>query len=519
MNTPIRRYSGRSLEEAVQVAADDLGPTMEVLDARRVRRGGLYGFFAREEYEVTAQPRPQVGSTADPEAERRPAHGSTADPEAERRPAHGSTADLEAERRPAHGSTADLEAERRPAHDSIDIRPATRSFEDHLQSLVAEVDRREAVAVTQPKESLLSARVVDVPDVPYLGFESPRYFSEEDLVPLPSDDQSVESPAIDGELVGPSPSSSHDPMAGPGVADNPLPVAVQAVDSERLEPQTLLGLLSRPAEEALSPEAALGTLAAIADPSVVAPAPGAEGASEEVPAAVATHVVGPLVDLAPSAASQPVAEPSAASESSAGPVHAEADSSAAPGSTAAAVGQPAADDGAHQPVAGPPLVVSPQTEAAAAPLSDPAVTSPSPSAVEADSPTPESSAPSERADVEPSRASAPDESQTTVHGWSVEGLRSLGVPEVVLSALDADTAASDQMWTVALADAIGRTVPLNGPSRTGLGVAAESVRAAPQLLQAALDGHAIAGMLVEGELVPASPMELSIAIRACVRRW
>lgn len=53
-----QRFSGRSLEEAIGNATDALGSGAEILEAKRVRRGGILGVMKHETYEVSARARP-----------------------------------------------------------------------------------------------------------------------------------------------------------------------------------------------------------------------------------------------------------------------------------------------------------------------------------------------------------------------------------------------------------------------------------------------------------------------------
>lgn len=61
----VKTFAASSVEEALVAAARELGPAVEVVDAQRRRRGGVFGFFAREFFEVTAMPGPGTnpGST------------------------------------------------------------------------------------------------------------------------------------------------------------------------------------------------------------------------------------------------------------------------------------------------------------------------------------------------------------------------------------------------------------------------------------------------------------------------
>jgi hypothetical protein len=51
-----QRFEGPSIEDALAAAVDQYGPQVSVSDARRVRTGGVLGFFARERYQVSAAP-------------------------------------------------------------------------------------------------------------------------------------------------------------------------------------------------------------------------------------------------------------------------------------------------------------------------------------------------------------------------------------------------------------------------------------------------------------------------------
>jgi hypothetical protein len=49
-----QQFEGATIEEALAAAARELGPDVQVAEARKVRRGGVGGFFAQERYEVDA---------------------------------------------------------------------------------------------------------------------------------------------------------------------------------------------------------------------------------------------------------------------------------------------------------------------------------------------------------------------------------------------------------------------------------------------------------------------------------
>ena len=54
MSSTRQRFEGSSIETALAAAVGSLGPDLEVAEARKVRRGGVLGFFAKERFEVLA---------------------------------------------------------------------------------------------------------------------------------------------------------------------------------------------------------------------------------------------------------------------------------------------------------------------------------------------------------------------------------------------------------------------------------------------------------------------------------
>lgn len=57
-----QQFDGSSIEAALSAAAQHLGPNVQVAEARKVRKGGVLGFFAQERFEVDAFA--QHGATA-----------------------------------------------------------------------------------------------------------------------------------------------------------------------------------------------------------------------------------------------------------------------------------------------------------------------------------------------------------------------------------------------------------------------------------------------------------------------
>ena len=57
MSRTRQRFEGQSIESALAAAVASLGPHLEVSEARKVRSRGVLGFFAKEHYEVLAEPK------------------------------------------------------------------------------------------------------------------------------------------------------------------------------------------------------------------------------------------------------------------------------------------------------------------------------------------------------------------------------------------------------------------------------------------------------------------------------
>ena len=104
----------------------------------------------------------------------------------------------------------------------------------------------------------------------------------------------------------------------------------------------------------------------------------------------------------------------------------------------------------------------------------------------------------------------------TAPAWSHDALLELGLPEAMINRLPADLD-GDLEWVAALARAIGDLLEtaecISGPCElTGHG--ADS---AVQLIRGACDGFRLDSLIIDGRRVPATPTELSLAIRALLR--
>ncbi|HAP03064.1 MAG TPA: flagellar biosynthesis protein FlhF, partial [Lachnospiraceae bacterium] len=49
----INKYSGKTKEEAIDAAKQDLGPAAVIMNVREVRPGGIFGIFKKSTFEVT----------------------------------------------------------------------------------------------------------------------------------------------------------------------------------------------------------------------------------------------------------------------------------------------------------------------------------------------------------------------------------------------------------------------------------------------------------------------------------
>jgi hypothetical protein len=108
--------------------------------------------------------------------------------------------------------------------------------------------------------------------------------------------------------------------------------------------------------------------------------------------------------------------------------------------------------------------------------------------------------------------------------WSRAELRTLGVPEGILHRLTVAEGADDQEWTMALARALltelqARTPPAPGEPVDGLvTVSGHGPSSAVGLIRAALDGASPERLHLPAGDVPATGMELALAVRSCLPR-
>ena len=111
-------------------------------------------------------------------------------------------------------------------------------------------------------------------------------------------------------------------------------------------------------------------------------------------------------------------------------------------------------------------------------------------------------------DLREQRAAGPE--------WGTQRLRDLGVPETVLELMPTASLDSDVAWTVALEAAIRARLPLT--PTVPLAVHGYGDNAAVKMLESTLNGYAMGDLHLLDRVVPATPFELTLAIRACLSR-
>lgn len=178
MPVQIQRFSGSTIDDAVASATEALGHEIEIIHARRVRRGGLLGFFANEHVEVTARtatalptgPIPSGRTLSIDELAQLPPPPTVVAPPPPAKPGR---------RRAQSGE----------------------EFDQYLARLVEEVDRREG--------RLAAAGI---------AAESGRRFTDEDLVPLAPDAPEPPEPVLAAApvepAIAPAPAASAPPVGG-----------------------------------------------------------------------------------------------------------------------------------------------------------------------------------------------------------------------------------------------------------------------------------------------------------------
>jgi hypothetical protein len=101
--------------------------------------------------------------------------------------------------------------------------------------------------------------------------------------------------------------------------------------------------------------------------------------------------------------------------------------------------------------------------------------------------------------------------------WSADRLLGIGLPPALVGRIPADDLDTDIEWIAATAKAIGELLEtaqtVSGPCElTGHGQ-----DAVIHLIRGACDGFRIGALVIDGVRVPATPMELALAVRAMLR--
>jgi hypothetical protein len=132
------------------------------------------------------------------------------------------------------------------------------------------------------------------------------------------------------------------------------------------------------------------------------------------------------------------------------------------------------------------------------------------------------------APVAPPPAAAPPVPVVTVAnrpgepGWSRSALRRLGLPDAILDLLTVAEDAGDSAWTMDLVGALlavlAQELSAAAPADGTITVSGHGATAAFGLIRAAADGARPALLHLAGGDVPATAMELALAVRSCLPR-
>ncbi|MCB0996369.1 MAG: hypothetical protein KDB21_14835 [Acidimicrobiales bacterium] len=102
--------------------------------------------------------------------------------------------------------------------------------------------------------------------------------------------------------------------------------------------------------------------------------------------------------------------------------------------------------------------------------------------------------------------------------WDRTRLRDLGIPAQILGGLPPENPATDLGWVAALASAIEHAMPEELAAVTRVEITGHGVDAVIDLLRGATAGFRPARLVMDGHSVAATPLELALAVRACLRR-
>lgn len=100
--------------------------------------------------------------------------------------------------------------------------------------------------------------------------------------------------------------------------------------------------------------------------------------------------------------------------------------------------------------------------------------------------------------------------------WSLEALSALGLPRALVARVRPQ-ADNDLAWVSALAAAIEDLFDAAGPVAGPCEITGHGVESVIPLIQGAFDGYRVAGLVVDGRAVPATSLELALAVRALLR--
>jgi hypothetical protein len=519
-----RRYSGSTLEEAVQAAFDELGRDADITDARRVRRGGVFGVLAKQQYVVTARHGHRPRRTS--RYERHP----VAEPD---------------------GTVTMAPVIRRNATASP-VEPP--SFGDQLERLVAQVEAREELSTQlrlpappdeaprpsfRPDDRALAdvlARAMAFGETPAPRVAAPtsrraplpRFFSDDDLAPLPAEPEEIALPAV---------ATPPWELAREAAADV-LPQLAMPLNRQRK--QGTGPRADQPSLAVITPVAPTAWRTVTKDgqevaPVVVAPTPVDDEHDEhdehdEPVAAVErarTPNPRPTIDLREPARPRGRvrrAEPAAPEDETIDlrelaprPRRERAERRPTPPLDGDVIDLrrddrrpgPDATTGGERPRRRRADDDRPRREPA-----DPVRRARARVATREERPAAAEARPARRRPAP--RKERPADDHVHVVNWSVPALQALGVPQQIIDLVGRPD--SDLAWTVSLERAIRIALQDRRHARTGVAVYAKGKRSVPRLLHGMLAGDRVAELRIRGRLVEPTPFELALAVRSCLRR-
>jgi len=111
----------------------------------------------------------------------------------------------------------------------------------------------------------------------------------------------------------------------------------------------------------------------------------------------------------------------------------------------------------------------------------------------------------------------PVEVESDSPSWSVEGLAALELPSALVGRISAAGLHTDIDWIAALTKAISELLQLAGDMSGPCELTGHGAESAVHLIRGACDGFRLDSLIIDDRRVPATPLELALAIRSLLR--